>query len=535
MEHGSPVALADPAAPSPSSGASCDGLGPAGGWVATSGNPGLAGGGVAPSGDAGLAGGGVPAEFDALATAARVALVAAEEAGRWDASARQRVLGLLDRVVNAATVARGKVVTAERDAGTWALKGDRDLAGFLGRTSRQGRGAGWAQVGEAAMLSAMPVVADALLDGPLTVRHVQEITRATAASPKLRAELSTTDGQARLVDMASRLDGQEFGRRMRAMSAAADPVGRQREHEAQRAERYLNLTHGPHGTHLKGYLDTVSGYRLGKAIEALNPLPAAGDDRSDAQRRADALVAVAESVLRDPVTTAGSVAPAQVVLTITEETWTALRGSRAGAADVAGKGSTIDVTAALRGVSAVLDEDGNAWPAGEVARVLCECELTRVVIDADDQVMNLGRGVRRFDRRYFKALIASGWRTCAWPGCTMPLRWSQLHHLRWWDRDDGPTDWGNCGPYCAVHHQFVHDNDVRVRRLVDGSYEHRRPDGHLLGISRPHRGGAPARPRHGGAPPGGPPGETSLSAEGTLEDVARVSDERRSGAAVCHR
>ncbi len=528
MEDGSPVALADPAAPSSSAGACCDGPGPAGGWVVSSSN-------VEPTG------GGVPAEFDALAIAARVALAAAETADRWDASARQRVLGVLDRVVNAATVARGKVVTAERDAGTWALRGDRDLAGFLGRTSRQGRGAGWAQVGEAATLSAMPVVADALLDGPLTVRHVQEITRTAAASPKLAAELATPQGQARLVDMASRLDGQEFGRQMRAMSAAADPVGRQREHEAQRAERYLNLTHGPHGTHLKGYLDTISGYRLGKAIEALNPLPAAGDDRSDAQRRADALVAVAESVLRDPVTTPGSVAPAQVVLTISEETWTALRGSREGAADVAGTGSTADVTAALRGVSAVLDEDGNAWPAGEVARVLCECELTRVVIDADDQVMNLGRGVRRFDRRYFKALIASGWRTCAWPGCTMPLRWSQLHHLRWWDRDDGPTDWGNCGPYCAVHHQFIHDNDIRVRRLVDGSYEHRRPDGHLLGISRPYRGGAPPRPHHEGAPPrphhegappGGPSGEACLFAEGALEDVARVSYERRSGADV---
>lgn len=488
-----------------------------------------------------------PAAFVALESAARAALATASGADEWDAATRRGVLALLDRVANATTVARGRVITAEKDAGTWALRGDRDLAGFLGRESHQGRSAGSAAVGQAATLATMPAVADALVDGPVTPRHVDELTRATAVSPRLAEQLASREGQERVVELARRFDGQEFGRQLRVMGAAVDPVARQREHEAQRRERFFNLSQGPHGTRIKGYLDTISGYRLGKAIEALDPRPAEDDDRSSAQRRADALVAMAESVLRDPGTTPGSVAPAQVVVTFREETWTALRrgGGRLAEKDVEGRspatrsdahgggslgvgstsvrpgdGSTIAVVDALVGRAPVVDEDGNAWPAGEIARVLCECELTRAVLGSGNEVLELGRGVRRFDRRFFAALIAAGWRTCAWPGCGMPLRWSELHHLRWWQRDGGRTELANCGPYCRAHHLYIHDHDVRITRRPDGSYEHRRPDGTPIGITHPGAGGGEDA---GEGPPGGAlVGDASVRPSSPPDDSARL-------------
>jgi hypothetical protein len=75
----------------------------------------------------------------------------------------------------------------------------------------------------------------------------------------------------------------------------------------------------------------------------------------------------------------------------------------------------------------------------------------------------------------------------------MPLRFTELHHLSWWKRDEGKTDLANCAPYCSYHHHELHSLDLRVRRLANGSYEHRRPNGRLYG-------GYPGTP-YGGAPP----------------------------------
>jgi hypothetical protein len=142
--------------------------------------------------------------------------------------------------------------------------------------------------------------------------------------------------------------------------------------------------------------------------------------------------------------------------------------------------------AALRGVGPVVDSSGSAWPASEIGRALCDCTLTRAVIGTDGLPLDLGRGARLFTRAHWMALHASGQRTCAVAGCTMPLTYTELHHMSWWDRDGGPTSPANCAPECSFHHHEVHRLDIRVSRRADGTFDHRHPDGR----------------RYGGAPPG---------------------------------
>lgn len=543
---------------------------------------------------------GLPAAFVAFEAAARAALGAVGDADAWDAGTRRRVLGVLDTVVNAVAVARGKVVTAEQNAGTWALKGDRDLPAFLGRMTRQGRGSGFAQVSQAATLAAMPAVADAMVDGPVTVKHVQEITRATATSPALAAELATPHGQARLLELAGRFDGAVFGRKIRQLGAGLDPAARQREHDAQRSRRFLTLAHTATGTEIKGLLDTVAGYKVQKMIDAFNPRPAKDDHRPRDVRQADALVAIAERTLADTRTTPRATAPVQALVTFNEDTWAALRGARDlhdGAGDrrsgggegrgdgggrregdggrsgsgsgrsdddsggvtdsdsgsgvgaagdtmrnpaqrASGRGSMPDVVARLRGVPPVVDETGQAWPASEIARALCDCVLTRAVLGAESQLLDLGHDERLFNRAQWLAIYASGQTTCAVTGCEVPLRYTELHHLAWWDRDNGRTDQGNAGPECHFHHHDIHRNDIRVTRLPDGTYEHRWPDGRLYGGVPP--GGQPGSEtggqlsgltsRQSGAPPdgltsgetGGPPGSQSGGLTSGQSDVPPV-------------
>lgn len=494
----------------------------------------------------------VPDEFTAAGAAARLLLDVSADAGQWDAATRAAVLAWIEQNRGVLAVVESRVLAAERDAGTWALKGDRNFAAFLGRTSHQGPGAGHATVGRAATLEAMPIVADALLDGPVTARHVQEITRAGAGSPKLAAELATPAGQQRLVELARRLDGARFGTALKQMSASLDPASRQREHEEQRRNRSLHITHAAGGTQFSGRLDSVAGHEFVKAIDALSPRPAKDDDRTTAQRRADALMAMVQRTVTDKTTTPGAVAPVQAVVTFAQDAWMALRGAgarsetglagrspsdrvppnassldgRAGdgrVGTVASKGSTADVVLALRGVPAVTDEDGNAWPAGEVARLLCDCELTRAVVDSFGLPLELGRGERLFRARHWMALYASGQTTCSYPGCSMPLRYCELHHMRWWDRDGGSTDQANCAPECRFHHQFVHDHDISVTRLPDGVYEHRDRWGRLIG-----RGGSPGAPPDGEPPGRGGelPGKQSAEPPGETFGEYRVGEGR---------
>jgi hypothetical protein len=470
----------------------------------------------------------LPAELVAVDAATRAALAVAGRADEWDGPTRAGVLAWVAHHRDVLAVLEGRVLTAEREAGTWSLRGDRDLAGFVGRTSHQGRGAGLAAVGQAGTLAAMPAVAEALVDGPVTTTHVVQITRATAGSPTLAAELATPEGQVQVVELARRLDGGEFGKALQQLSASLDPAARQRSHDEQRADRSLAWTHTAAGTLVKGRLDNVAGHKLAKAIDALCPRLALDDDRSREQRQADALMAIVERAAADSTTTPGSVAPVQAVVTFTQETWTALRGAQpavtpssgrrsavapgpartlssgrrpagvdrpAGAGDevaaVAGRvtvdepapGSAMDVARRLRGREPVVDETGQAWPASEVARALCDCALTWAMVGTRAATLDLGRDSRCFKRQHWLALYAAGVTGCSIGGCGIPLAYCELHHAAWWLRDGGETTPANCAAYCSFHHHEIHRLGIVVTRRDDGRLEHRHPDGRPYGAS----------------------------------------------------
>ncbi len=458
----------------------------------------------------------VPGLLASMDRAARALLDAAGRADEWEASVRQEVLAWLTRHRDVLAAIDGRVLTAERDAGTWSLRGDRDLAGFVGRTSRGGRAAGMAAVGQAGTLAAMPAVAEALVEGPVSSAHVAQITRATRQSAVLAAELASPEGQAHVVELARRLDGAEFGKALARLSASVDPAGRQRLHDEQRAARSLTWTHTAAGTVLAGRLDTVAGHRLAKVIDALCPRPALDDERSRPQRQADALMALVERAAADAATTPGAVAPVQGIVTFSEATWVALRAARRSEGGVAAAtrdrcegaptsvaGSATDVIDRLPGAEPVTDQSGQAWPASEIARSLCDCALTWAMVDTPGTELNLGRQSRTFRRQHWLALYAAGVTSCSVGGCGMPLAYCELHHLVWWNRDGGRTDLANCAPYCSFHHHEIHRLGIVAVRRPDGTLTHRHPDG------RPY----------GGAPPGvldedleGPPGRAATGA-----------------------
>jgi hypothetical protein len=273
------------------------------------------------------------------------------------------------------------------------------------------------------------------------------------------------------------------------MVATMDPGALERDHEAQRRERFLVLTDRPDGTFLRGRLDRMAGEALRLAVEAVGEVP--GPDRSPEQAAADALVAIAERALAsgrpsgvrgDAVSgVSGVSARPHVSFVVPAETLAELRAHHAaveaggrGAADDAPVDETVpgspssravDRGRAWSSVSPATTEDGQPVPMSVLARALCDCEVTRIAVTADGTPTDLGRTRRVYTGAQRRAVIVRD-RQCAWNGCGKPAGWGEVHHIRWWDRDGGRTSVSNGVLLCVYHHHEVHRLDLTVERHV---------------------------------------------------------------------
>jgi hypothetical protein len=432
---------------------------------------------------------------------------ALSDAGSWSQDERRAALRAVDGLVAAASAARAHLLLAERDADGWRATGAASFARWRGAAA----GAGGARAGsagsgpgaaareerQAEALVRLPAVGAAVRAGVLGLDHASVIGAVAAdRSDLVRAAVASPSGQAELVDLARSQDVPSFARAVRRWAAARDDDALEDAHEAQRRARFLHLGTSDQGTRISGRLDAVSGHRLRLALEAVTPRPAADDDRTSEQRAADALVTLAENALTEPATAPGAAVRPHVSLLVREETWRRHRRHaprRRGGLDAdreprpvaAAEPMTNTPEPTVDGTEPVVDgtepvvdgtepvvagpepatwEDGTPLPGSEVGRVLCDCDVTRVVLDADDVPLNLGRTRRTYTGAQRRAVIVRD-RGCRWPGCAAQARWCEIHHIRWWGRDGGETSVVNGVLLCSFHHHEVHRRDLTVSRV----------------------------------------------------------------------
>ena len=432
---------------------------------------------------------------ESLITAAEAVGAGTGAAPDWGHGERTEMLRAIDRVTAILTASRGRVLRAEARAGTWSAKGDPSAARWDGRVSRTGRAGGMRREREAHTWATLDRLADAAEAGRVSAEHVAAAGRAlSAVSGPAQAAMAAPGVQQELLTAAVSQDAATFGRTAARLAARLEPDSMELALESQQAARFLTVADRFDGTHVTGRLDRLAGHTLRLALEALSPRPSDDDDRTPDERRADALTAMAAAVLSDPRTTPGAAVTPQVSMILTERTWAGLRtwhrereeaGRRpearrgeagpgtAGPNEARPGGAVTNVArhvggrpyAGMSPVEPATLEDGTPLPWSQVGRVLCDCELTRVVMDAEGTVLDLGRSARLYSGAHRRAVLARD-RGCSWAGCGAQARWCEIHHIRWWDRDTGPSSIENAVALCRYHHSVVHQLDLTITRTA---------------------------------------------------------------------
>ncbi len=398
-------------------------------------------------------------------------------AGGWAREVREEVVAGLDAVIHELTVYRGQVLLAQRADGHWGSVRDRDFADYRSRETGAGRGPALGELQLAEGLAQMPAVAQAVDSGELNLEHAKTLDRVRrGASPQVQGAIDA-GALDELVKHAARdkLTAPELGKQARAWAAQFDAQAAQEGFDAVRRRRSLSMRNHAGGVKGEFFLDPVAGQELRTALDAITGRPAAADDRTREQRMADALSTMAGRTLQVGSDLNGAQVRPHLALLVTEETWTGVLAWRRRYE------SCPTDRPPLPDVPPAELEDGTLVPLRELERIMCDSEVTRMVMSADGVPLDVGRTQRTYTKELRRAITTRD-RHCQWPGCTLRASWCEIHHITWFSRggvtsiDEGITD-------CTFHHHLIHEHNVQITVLPDG-FDFHLPDGTHIGTTR---------------------------------------------------
>ncbi|HYN33734.1 MAG TPA: DUF222 domain-containing protein [Ilumatobacteraceae bacterium] len=334
------------------------------------------------------------------------------------------------------------------------------------------------RVQTARLHEALPAWATAEADGHVGVAQCELMAR-IAANPRIESAVLERDAPA-LLDDAIEQSFAEFERRARTWEALADPAGDLANNERHNAARDFMLRPRPEGGWtLTGNLAELAGVEFMEIFswfveaewhtdwaEARQRL---GDNatttnlvRTEAQRRADALIAVARAAASTPP---GSQQPRPTVnVPIDQESFEAhLRG------DTPDPRRYRDVV--------IRTQSGRRLHPDDAINTALIGHIRRVVYDASGTVIDLGRRSRLF-RGSSRDAVMVLLTTCVWIGCDRPIAWCDADHSLGW-KAHGATVPRNGGALCQGHNHLK-EHGFGVLRDDNGDWHVIDPDGNEI-------------------------------------------------------
>ena len=293
----------------------------------------------------------------------------------------------------------------------------------------------------ARMLPALPDTEAAFAGGGISFPHaalVVELARKTSVQDAREAEPV-------LVPLALATHPANLRVATKRVQYCLDPDGSVKDLEKQYQRRYVDLVETLQGRwHLEGSLDPEAGAKLKTALDAIMGIPAKDDPRSRQQRQADALTDLADQVMGAGLLASRGRRKPQVHLTVSLDTLQGMRGSE----------------------PADLDGCSTPMPAQTAQRLACDGEITRIVLNPDSEILEVGRAKRVAHPALDKAIRHRD-RYCRWETCERPAQHCELHHRQpWWA--GGHTNLTNMIMLCGYHHRLVHEGrqPLRLRPIL---------------------------------------------------------------------
>jgi hypothetical protein len=179
----------------------------------------------------------------------------------------------------------------------------------------------------------------------------------------------------------------------------------------------------------------------------------AAHDLTFTQRRADALVLLAESALANGLDAGTAGDRYQVVVHVDAE---------------------VLADPAEIGVSAL--ENGQHVSAETSRRVACDGATVVMTHAPDGSILDVGRKTRTISPALRRALTNRDG-GCIFPGCRSTR--CDAHHVKHW-ANGGATSLDNTLLLCRFHHRLVHEEGFQVKRLPNGEVEFRNQHGLLV-------------------------------------------------------
>lgn len=436
-----------------------------------------------------------------------------------DAVLRQQLLDLL-AAVNQLHAQVARRVAAFDARGLAVEDGCRSAKSWLRAFGRISGTAAGAWVKAARLLRQLPALAAAAAAGKISAEHVARVAQLTdrvGLAPVQHVEQILTEA-------ASTVDPSDLQKVCDHVRAHVDPDGSEPDPYQDYQRRGITASPFDGMLIVRGQLDPEGGAALMAALDAFMTPPTGDDERTPAQRRADALVELARSTLtagRAP--TVGGVRP-QIGILLTPRTLTharpasrrhdehrrAIRLAGTGddrtdgddrpdspdSPDLAGgeadgqRPSRADPLTA--GVGPPLPEPARLDWIGEIPdslaqRIACDSDIWRIVLDpATGLPLDVGRTHRLVPHWIRKALWVRD-RGCRFPGCHAPAQWTDAHHVTLPWALGGQTTVDNLVLLCRHHHVLVHEGGWTIHfNSRTGTVTAVRPDGRPYEIAPSH-------------------------------------------------
>ncbi len=141
------------------------------------------------------------------------------------------------------------------------------------------------------------------------------------------------------------------------------------------------------------------------------------------------------------------------------------------------------------GVTGELAEYQLPFDSPTLSRLLCDCDLHRVVRDQVGALLDYGTGSQTIPANLWRALVARD-QHCRHPGCDRPARWCEGHHVQWFS-NRGPTRLDNLVMMCSYHHHKLHLKGWDAKLKPDGELVITNPNGRVTSTYPPVPSGAP--------------------------------------------